>query len=452
MSADPKCIGVLRSDLLRQGRSTSDESPTFDRDQHAMRHGVLHGDLSSPIQSGLDPASQAQTRRGGERVRLLCVGGEDHGLRIPFLRDLQSRGFDVHAAGTCEPDEFEASGIAFHRYDFARRFDPVGDWRALGALGAIIRAVQPDVVQSFDTKPNLYLALLSPRLPTTRIVRTINGTGRVHSSGSAAARCLRPIYNLVQRQATRAQAATVFQNEADKAFFERKGMAYPGTARLIPGSGVDVEALDRVRATAIDPARLREQLGLTAPRLVITVTRIEPLKGIRTLLAAAEIVHRVDPETQFVLVGPWEDAGPADSDLRDLCRRSPAIRWIGPRTDIQALLASADVFVFPTEFREGLPRVLLEAALASLPIVTTDMPGCMSVVQHGQTGLVVPPRAPGALAAAILEILASPERGRAMGARGSERIRRDFSLARISQQYAHLYEDLTRRLTPAGSA
>lgn len=408
-----------------------------------MRNGVLEGDLGTPVRSGADPLIRARTRRREGRLRVLCVGGEDHGLRIPFLRDLRARGLDVHAAASCEAAEFEANDIAFHPYAFARRFDPAGDWRALGALNAIIGAVQPDVVQSFDTKPNLYLALLSARLRNTRIVRTINGTGRIHSSGTVTARFLRPVYNLIQKQAAWSRAATVFQNEADKAFFERKGMAYPGAARLIPGSGIDVEALDRARATAVDPKVLRERLGLTAARIVITVTRIEPLKGIRTLLAAGEIVHRVDPETQFVLVGPWENAGPADSDLRDFCRRSPAIRWIGPRSDIQALLALADVFVLPTEFREGLPRVLLEAALAGLPIVTTHMPGCMSVVQHGRTGLIVPPRTPGALAAAILEILASPERGREMGACGSERIRREFSLAHVSRQYAQLYEELT---------
>lgn len=379
-------------------------------------------------------------------TRLLCLGGEDHDLRLPFLNALRARGFDVHAAASAPPTAFEAAGIPFHRYDFSRRLDPLGDWRAVSALEAIVDAVRPDVVQSFDTKPNLYLALVGARRPALRIVRTINGTGRVHSSNSLSARCLRPIYTLVQRRAARAGAVTVFQNEADRTLFETRRMVHPEAARLIEGSGIDVAAFDRARAAAGPAAPLREQLGLGPGRVVITVTRIEPLKGIRTLLAAAEIVHRVDPETQFLLVGPWEDLG--DPALRDLVRRSPALRWIGPRSDVQALLALADLFVLPTEFKEGLPRVLLEAALSELPIVTTTMPGCMSVVRHGRTGLLVPPRAPGALAAAVLELLQAPDRARAMGRSGAKRIRRGFSLAQVSQEYASLYEALQRFRTP----
>jgi Glycosyl transferases group 1 len=175
---------------------------------------------------------------------------------------------------------------------------------------------------------------------------------------------------------------------------------------------------------------------------VITVTRIEPLKGTGTLLAAAELVQAVAPDVRFLLVGPWEQVGRRERRLMALCQRSRAVRWIGPRQDVQSLLALADLFVLPTEFREGLPRVLLEAALAGLPIVTTDMPGCRAVVRHGKNGLLVPPRTPGALAAAILELLNAPERAQAMGRQGAALVRDRLSLDSIAAQYASLYRTL----------
>lgn len=369
-----------------------------------MRYGTLSSLTRASTHEAPDISVHEGAGRRGEPLRLLCIGGEDHALRLPFLRKLRARGFEVHVAANCPPTAFEADGFRFHPYAFSRRLDPAGDWKALAALRRIVADIRPDIAQSFDTKPNLYLALIAAMRPGPRIVRTINGTGRIHSSDSLSSRLLRPIYNLVQRRAARAQATTVFQNEVDKALFERKGMACPHHARLIRGSGIDVETFDRARG-AQSTFLMREQLEITAPRVVMTVTRIEPLKGIRTLFAAADLVRRVDPGVQFVLVGPWENTGSGDADLRAMCTHTGAVRWIGPRSDVQALLSVADLFVLPTEYREGLPRVLLEAALAERAIITTDMPGCASVVQHQRTGLIVPPRAPGALAAAILELL-----------------------------------------------
>ena len=374
--------------------------------------------------------------------RLLCLGGEDHALRLPFLLRLKSAGYDIHAVADCNPQPFDDAGIPFHPYRLDRRLNPSADWKSIRQLKAVLDSVKPDIVQSFDTKPNLYAAMLAASHRSTKFVRTINGTGRVYSSSSLPARALRPVYDFAQRRAAQAGAMTVFQNEADRNLFERKNMVLPAAARLIRGSGIDVEAFDRASNDESRSAQLREELGLTATNIVMTVTRIEPLKGISTLLTAAELVQEVNPDTQFVLIGPWEDADAGHNRLRERCIHSRCLRWIGPRSDVQALLKLATLFVLPTEFREGLPRVLLEAALASLPIVTTDMPGCMSVVEHGRNGFIVPPSSPGALAPAILELLTSPDLARAFGIFGAERVRRDFSLAGVIEQYAMLYRDL----------
>lgn len=399
--------------------------------------------MASTIQPGTDASlglGRARLQEDRERApRLLCIGGEDHGLRLPFLLKLKAAGFDVHAAASCEPRLFDQAGIAFHGYRLDRSFRPAADWNSLRQLRTIIAGVKPDVVQSFDTKPNLLTAMLAAEQRDTRFVRTINGTGRIYSSPSLSARVLRPVYDFAQRRASRAGAVTVFQNEADNALFTRKNMVRQTLARMIRGSGIDVEAFDRAANDEPRTAQLREHLKLTASNIVITVTRIEPLKGIGTLLAAAELVQDVNPDTQFLLVGPWEEADARHARLRDLCERSRSLRWIGPRSDVHALLKLARVFVLPTEFREGLPRVLLEAALAELPIVTTDMPGCISVVEHGRNGFIVPPRAPGALAAAVLELLASPELRREFGRNGSDHVRRSFSLSRVVEEYSALY-------------
>jgi glycosyltransferase involved in cell wall biosynthesis len=109
------------------------------------------------------------------------------------------------------------------------------------------------------------------------------------------------------------------------------------------------------------------------------------------------------------------------------------------------LLAIADVFAFPTEYREGVPRVLLEAALAGVPMVTTQMPGCSDVVRDRWSGLLVPARAPRSLAAKILELLDDRRMARAMAANAAEHVRREFSLDITVARYADTYEELLGR-------
>jgi LmbE family N-acetylglucosaminyl deacetylase len=106
-------------------------------------------------------------------LHVLCVGGEDHALRIPFLSALRSRGFRVSAAGTGAALPFSKKGIEYHGYDFDRFGARIGDRKAIGQLSQLVQGLRPDVVQTFDTKPNL-LAPLAIR-GAVPVVRTING-------------------------------------------------------------------------------------------------------------------------------------------------------------------------------------------------------------------------------------------------------------------------------------
>ena len=157
------------------------------------------------------------------------------------------------------------------------------------------------------------------------------------------------------------------------------------------------------------------------------------------------MVNEARPGVRFLLVGPRESEGPAAVTQAEIDRHAPYVMAIGPRSDIPALLGLADAFAFPTEYREGVPRVLLEAALAGLPIVTTNIPGCRDVVRDGSTGLIIPTRAPKVLAGRILDLLRDRETARAMGARARELVRQEFSLGVVVARYAALYAELVDR-------
>jgi glycosyltransferase involved in cell wall biosynthesis len=387
---------------------------------------------------------------------LLYVGGEDHHLRIPFMLSMRDSGFRVTATSSGDAAPFKRAGIDFRPFPFHRFMSPSSDWTAVNTLSAILRELSPDLAQSYDTKPCLFLPLAARAADRPAIVRTICGQGWLYSSRSPLALAARPVYRAMCRTAARWTSATVFETNDDQAFFEHHGMAGKN-GLVIPagGGGIDVEGFERALAGSPPPKQLREELGLGTSPVVITVTRMTREKGIPTLLKAAELVHRTHPDVRFLLVGPRESEGPHAVTQTELDQHAPYVVATGPRSDVAPLLRLADVFAFPTEFREGVPRVLLEAALASLPIVSTTMPGCCEVIRDGWSGFLVPPHAPERLADRVIDLLRDRKTAGMMAERVERMVTQKFSLRMIVARHVELYGKLlarNSRLDMGGSA
>jgi len=381
-------------------------------------------------------------------LHLLCVGGEDHALRIPFLAALQNRGLRVSAAGTGAASAFAKTGIPYHQYQFDRFGVGFADRAAMGQLTRLVKSARPDVIQTFDTKPNLFAPLaLRGSVP---VVRTINGMGWVFSSTELRALAFRPVYLAMQRLAACWTAATVFQNKADSSFFQRHRLLGKSSSVIIGSSGIDVGAFEAAQARTASPAALRAELGLGDAEIVLTVSRLTVQKGITTLLEAAKLVHEVRPNVRFLLVGPRESEGPFAVGQELIEAHAPYVIATGARSDIPALLGIADLFAFPTEYREGIPRVLLEAGLAGVPIVASRMPGCDDVVREDWNGKLVAPRDPRALAASILDLLQDSARAKTMGQRSINVVRKEFDLNVVADRYAELYTQLLPRSYSSG--
>ncbi|MEW6770825.1 MAG: glycosyltransferase family 4 protein [Bacillota bacterium] len=184
---------------------------------------------------------------------------------------------------------------------------------------------------------------------------------------------------------------------------------------------------------------LRRRLGLPAEGPVVgTVTRLAPQKGLRYLIEAAALFP---PEERpvFVVVGD----GPLRAELQELAEKSGvSSRFVftGVRRDVPQVLGALDLLVLPS-VTEGLGLILLEAMAASLPVVATAVGGVPEVVLDGETGVLVPPRDPAALAGAIAGLLRAPERARRLGAAGRERVARLFTVERMVGQVSGLYRE-----------
>jgi hypothetical protein len=377
---------------------------------------------------------------------LLYVGGEDHHLRIPFMLSMRDCGFRVTAAGSGDSTPFRSAGLDFRPFHFKRHISPLADRTAVRTLSTMLRELKPDLAQSFDTKPNLLLPLAARAVGQPGIVRTITGLGWVYSSPSALALLTRPVLRVLHRAAGQSTAATVFEIHDDQVFFERHRMTGKN-GLVIPagGGGVDIEGFRRALAESAPAGQLREELGLGTSPVIITVARMTQGKGIPTLLKAAALVHRAQPDVHFLLVGPRESEGPLAVTQAEIDQHAPYVIATGPRSDVPALLGLADVFAFPTAHGEGVPRVLREAALAGVPIVSTSMPGCCEVIRDGWNGFLVPPHDPDRLAARIIDLLRDRKTAEVMAGRAEELAAQKFGLRMIVARHTELYAELLAR-------
>jgi glycosyltransferase involved in cell wall biosynthesis len=173
--------------------------------------------------------------------------------------------------------------------------------------------------------------------------------------------------------------------------------------------------------------------------VVLTVARLDEQKGQRYLLEAAAQV----PQARFVLAGD----GPLRTSLEAQARSlglEQRVKFLGYRSDIPDLLAGCDVFVLPSLY-EGLPLSILEAMSAGKPVIATQIGGTDEAVIPNETGLLIPPADPAALAAAIRKLLDDRPFARRLALAGQARVECEFSAATMVQRVTNVYTELLAR-------
>ena len=217
----------------------------------------------------------------------------------------------------------------------------------------------------------------------------------------------------------------------------------PGDRIAVVPSGVDC---DRFAGAA--PAGLRASCGLPASaRLVGTVGHLEHGKGQQDLIGAAALLARELPDLFFVLVGEGAGRAAFEQQAASLGIGGRVI-FTGFRSDVPAVLADLDLFVMPSH-AEGLCTAAVEAMAAGLPVIGTAVGGLVEVVADGQTGLLVPPANPEALADAIRRVMTDESSRRRMAAAARARAFDHFGVKNMVELTIRVYENALQPQAPA---
>ena len=202
--------------------------------------------------------------------------------------------------------------------------------------------------------------------------------------------------------------------------------------------------VETVGETNIVVEKKKKEFGLRHENIVITtIGRMAQQKGIKYLLYAVPKVIENVPEARFLIVGEGREKEKLENILCNLNIHEYVI-MSGLRADVKEILSFTDIFVLPSLF-EGLPNVIMEAMAARKPVIATRIHGSDELVVNNETGILVPPRNPGALVDAIINLLNDTERTRRMGIAGRKRVEKYFNVDSMVKKHENLYNELTQK-------
>ena len=355
--------------------------------------------------------------------------------RLPVAEAAIAEGYTVELAAL--EDETTAlvssRGIGFHNWQLSPRSTGViREFAALRNLYKIIKRSKPDILHLVTIKGVLYGGVIARLLGVRNVVFAISGMGRVFTATSGKERVLQYLARLVYKFVLgHRNSSVIVQNDRDRQLFVEYWKVDPARVISSPGSGVDLDQFKPLQQVS-DPA------------VVLFASRMLWAKGVETFVEAARQLKSDGSSARFILAGdtdPENDTA-VPVDVLQNWHDEGIVEWIGHVKDMPALMAEASVFVLPTVYGEGIPKVLLEASAAGRAIVATDWPGCTDVVDDSVNGLLVATKDPEQLSQALKKLLDAPELARKFGQAGRLKAEELYSVETVVKLTLAVYATL----------
>lgn len=292
---------------------------------------------------------------------------------------------------------------------------------------------KPDLVHHFTIKCVLYGSLAAFCCGRRPVVNAVTGLGHIFTDTGVKARMLRPFVRFFYRFVLgQKKTRVIFQNEEDQQHFIDSGLVARNRTALIRGSGVNCDLFQPVSFVVED-----EQ----SRKCVLFASRLLREKGLVELLEAARLLREKGIDADFLVAGEIYPENPSSFTAADIIamQGQGLLNFLGHVDDIRSLLARCDLVVLPS-YREGTPRILIEAAAMGKPIVATDIAGCRGLVVDGVNGLLVPVKDVPALARSLEKLLSDSGLLARFGLAGRQIVLESFDEKRVIERTIAVYQ------------
>ncbi len=354
-----------------------------------------------------------------------------YNFRLAYAEFLKAQGWDVVLMS---PDgeyaeKLKELGFRHIALEFSRKgMNPAAENDTIRRIREVYAAERPDLVHHFTIKCMIYGSLAARQVGIKSIVNSVTGLGFVFLSRKPSVCLLRAVIKRLYKKAFKG-TQVIFENPDDRALFIELGLVGESNSHVILGTGIDTDTFVPVRPPDSTP-------------LTILPARMLWDKGIGEFVEAATAIREEGIQARFALIGKLDEGNPACIESETLTRwqKEGNVEWWGWQEDIYACISLADIVCLPS-YREGLPKILLEAASCGRPIVTTDVPGCREIVMDGVNGLLVQVKSTEALKEALIRLIKDRDLRIRMGEAGREFAVSRFSTEIVNRETYQIYLD-----------
>lgn len=329
-------------------------------------------------------------------------------FRLSLIKALHARGYTVIAVAPS--DEYvrllEKEGVKCFPIDLdSKGTNIIHDLILIKSYYRLFKKLKPDLILSYTIKPNIYGNYAAKALGIP-VINNVSGLGTLFIKKNLSTLVAYGLY----KTAFLKSDWVFFQNTEDQMLFRQKKLINVEKTSIIPGSGVDVEKFKSNRLN--NPGRT-----------ILFVGRLIGDKGIREFIEAAKILIKEDAALRFKIVGElgYNNKTAVSKEELEGWLKLPQVEYLGMVDNMKEVFEKVDIMVLPS-YREGLSKSLVEACAMSLPIVTTNVPGCRDVVQDGYNGFLCELKNSVDLAKKISDILKLSENKRLEMGQNARRI------------------------------
>lgn len=352
-----------------------------------------------------------EVKPAGKVLLIENFASDFYKARVPLCHFLKHKGWDVSAL--VPEDEYlqqiRKEGITAYSYTLSRKDKGIFQLiKLVREYRKVIQLNQMEIIHSFRFQPNL-INVLANLFNKRKVILHITGLGIAFSNNSLKYLILRVISQIIfQIKLLRANVVFV-QNEDDAKDIWFGQSIWRRKIHIVNGSGVDTTLFNQ---QDYNRTKLRQDAGVAENEVVFTlVTRLIWEKGIRELTEVFDAFKNEERKIKLWIIG-WSDKDNprhVDEGFIRSFDGHPVIAFLNRRENVRELLAMSDVFIYPSYYREGIPRSVLEALSMGLPVITSDMPGCKLTVEQGKNGYLINPKSIDELKLAVQNIISSDQ-------------------------------------------
>ena len=344
-------------------------------------------------------------------------------FRLGLLLALQQEGYRIVCIAPKDEYASRLQALGFEYHDIKinnKGVNPVEDAKLVVDFYRLYKQIAPDVILQYTIKPNIYGSWAAGMLGIP-VISNISGLGTVFLNDSLSSKIARLLYRLALPFAKK----VFFQNAHDRQLFISSKLVAETKTDLLPGSGIDTQKFKPLTGGSQHTNVLR----------FLFIARLVKDKGLLEYVQAAKKIAQ--PSVECSILGAYYPGNPTaiTGEQMEAWEEEGIVKYLGVSDEVQSVIAKADCIVLPS-YREGLSRVLLEAASMAKPIITTNVAGCREVVDDGVNGYLCKEKDADSLAKQMKKMIhLSEEARKEMGRKGREKVMREFDESVVIEKY-----------------